>query len=156
VSALRPSRPALILGAAGMVMAGSLLFAALRSDPATTFDQRVDAVAKGLRCPVCQDLSVADSPSEVALAMRGDIARRLDAGQSAAAIRRFYVARYGPWILLSPDRRGAGWFVWLFPALAVAGGAWLVIVLVRRRPSSLEPATHLATSQALAGGGDAG
>lgn len=96
--------------------------------------QRVTAIAAELRCPVCQGLSVADSDSETARDIRTDITRRVTAGETPAEIRDAYVARYGEWILLRPERSGFTSLVWLVPPLAAAGGtAGLIIALWRWR-----------------------
>ena len=103
-----------------------------------TLPGRIDAIASNLRCPVCQNLSVADSPSELARDMRAEIGRRLQAGQSKDQIDAYFVARFGRWILLTPDTGGVGLFAWLTPVLvAVAGGlvAWAVVLRRRRRPA---------------------
>lgn len=106
------------------------LVAAARPQGPTTDADRVAAIASGLRCPVCQGLSVADSESPTARDIRNDIARRIAAGQSGDEIRSAYVARYGEWILLRPERDGLGGLVWLVPPLAAAGGtAGLTIAL---------------------------
>jgi cytochrome c-type biogenesis protein CcmH len=98
-----------------------------------TFQERVNSIAAELRCPVCQNLSVADSPSELARQMRAEIGRRLRLGQSKEQIDGFFIAKYGRWILLTPDAGGIGLFVWLAPALAIAAGAGLAWTLVVRR-----------------------
>src|SRR3990172_7084273 len=65
---------ALLLGAGG---AGT----ALAQQPATPgSEQAVHEVAAQLRCVVCQNLSVADSPSERAQQMRAIVRERLAAG----------------------------------------------------------------------------
>lgn len=84
---------------------------------------RTNRVAAGLRCPVCQGLSVKDSDSPTARDIRADIDRRLAAGQSPAQIRQAYVDRYGRWILLRPSRSGLEGLVWAVPAGAGGAGA---------------------------------
>lgn len=89
-------------------------------------EQQVRAIASRLRCPVCQNESVADSPSELAGQMRALIRTKLKEGQSPEEIVAYFVSRYGQWILLYPPRKGVGWILWsapvvvLFAALAVA------------------------------------
>lgn len=98
----------------------------------SSIDARVRAIASGLRCPVCQNLSVADSPSDLARDMRTAIRTQLEAGETPAQIRRFFVERYGEWIVFEPPARGAGVFPWIAPSLALLGGAVLVSVIARR------------------------
>jgi cytochrome c-type biogenesis protein CcmH len=96
-------------------------------------------IASELRCVVCQNLSVADSPSEMAAQMRAIVRERLAAGDSPEQVREYFVARYGEWILLSPRRRGFNLLVWGFPIVAVTVGLVAVAALLRRwtrRPSA--------------------
>jgi cytochrome c-type biogenesis protein CcmH len=97
--------------------------------PANMSD-RVRAVAVTLRCPVCQNLTVADSPSRLAQEMRATIARDLAAGRTPAEIRQGFVRAYGQWILESPPKRGIDLAAWIAPVLLVLGGlaaaAWAV------------------------------
>lgn len=97
-----------------------------------TLDEQVRAVASRLRCPVCQNESVADSPSELAVQMRALIRERLERGDSPEAITAYYVSRYGEWILLDPPRRGLGWLLWTAPAAVLAAGLVIAIRFVRR------------------------
>jgi cytochrome c-type biogenesis protein CcmH len=100
--------------------------------PASTPAERVHAIATGLRCPVCRDLSVADSPAPLAQQMRNQIAEGLAAGKSPEAIRREFVAAYGESVLLVPARRGAGLVPWVAPALLLAGGLVAAVLALRR------------------------
>lgn len=104
-----------------------------------SLDDRVREIASGLRCPVCQNLSVADSPSRLAGEMRSEIGAQLEAGRTAAQVRAFFVERYGEWVLLAPTRRGLNLLPWLVPVVGVAAGVVLWISLLRRRPRE-EPA----------------
>lgn len=97
-----------------------------------------------LRCPTCQGLSIADSPATSAAQMRALVREQLAAGQSDDAVRAFFVARYGRWILLDPPVGGPDLAVWLAPAVIVTFGA----VLVVRRARSRVPAGVARASSA--------
>jgi len=84
---------------------------------------RANRIAAGLRCPVCQGLSVKDSDSPTARDIRDDIRRRVDDGETAGEIRQAYVDRYGKWILLRPGTSGFDAVVWAVPAAALGAGA---------------------------------
>ena len=130
-------------------MVAWLLLAAARAGaqqparPVSVDEQQVYAVAAELRCVVCQNLSVADSPSEMASQMRGIVRERLAAGESPAQVRQYFVDRYGDWILLAPPRRGFTLLVWVVPYVGALLGVALVSVLVtrwtRRRPAAPPP-----------------
>jgi cytochrome c-type biogenesis protein CcmH len=127
---------ALIVGAV-VVVGLAALFASARSGRTESLADRAHEIAAGLRCPVCLNLSVADSPSRLAGEMRSEIATRLRAGQRREQIRAFFVDRYGEWILLEPPRRGLNWVPWAVPVVAlVAGVAIWMTVIRRRRPAA--------------------
>ena len=110
---------------------------------ASVSDDDVQAIASQLRCVVCQNLSVADSPSEMAHQMRDLIRERLAAGDRPDQVMAYFVQRYGEWVLLAPPARGLNLLLWLAPFGAVAGGLALVLTLTRRwrrQPGSAEPA----------------
>lgn len=104
-------------------------------------DQEVTNIGKELKCPVCQNISVADSPSELAQQMRGIIRQKLEAGESKDDIVRYMVDRYGEEILLNPPKKGFTAFVWAVPpALLALISAILVWNL--RRPRSPDEAAE--------------
>ena len=118
-----------------LLVAAALVAAATSSASAqskTVSEETVHEVAAQLRCVVCQNLSVADSPSEMAGQMRAIIRERLAAGESPDAVQAYFVQRYGEWILLSPPRRGFNLLVWLLPLVAVAAGLAIVAILIAR------------------------
>ena len=86
---------ALVRFAASLLWLGATV-SALTAQPAKPVSEEiVHEVAAQLRCVVCQNLSVADSPSEMASQMRAIIRERLAAGESPADIQRYFVDRYG-------------------------------------------------------------
>ena len=104
-------------------------------------------IASQLRCVVCQNLSVADSPSEMATQMRALVRERLAAGDSREQVIQYFVDRYGEWILLAPRREGFTLLVWIAPAVAVLAGLGIVALVLRRWtrqpatvPAPLDPA----------------
>ena len=115
--------PRILMIGAVLVLAAGVAWAA-RPQPLTAAD-RVDRIAAELRCPVCQGLSVADSPSETARSMRALVTERVAEGRTDDEIRAEFVRSYGDWILLSPPLLSPSGLVWLAPLLAIAFGAWL-------------------------------
>lgn len=104
-----------------------------RSGPPTE-DQRVGRVSSILRCPTCQGLSAAQSVAPAAAAIRDEVRRRVQAGESDGQIKGYMVSRYGQDILLQPKTEGVGLVVWALPLIGVSlavGG--LVLVLRKRR-----------------------
>jgi cytochrome c-type biogenesis protein CcmH len=89
-------------------------------------------LAAELRCPVCQGLSIGDSPSELALEMRGVIRDQLVSGKTPAEVRKYFVDKYGEWILLTPEPEGLNLIVYVLPVLAILGGIALVWHVVKR------------------------
>ena len=130
----------------GLAAAG--LMQAATPQAALPQDAQVRSVGATLRCPTCQGLSVADSPSKVAQSMRDIIGEQLAAGRSPEEVRAWFVDRYGAWILLSPPSAGLGRVVWLAPVALVAVGAGAAVVVIRRRR---QPQTEAETGASDAG-----
>lgn len=102
---------------------------------AQDLEDEARGIARDLRCPVCQGLSVADSPSQLATQMRELIRTRLEAGDSRQQILNYFVERYGESVLLSPPRTGFTAAVWITPFLGVAAAIAFVIWVIRRHPA---------------------
>ena len=117
-----------------VVLAVALFAGASRPAPPASLAQRAQALEAQLRCPSCEDVSVADSSAPAAVAIKGIVERRLAEGQSDAAIESFLVSRYGESVLLRPPGGGGTAAVWFVPLVAIAGA--LVVLggfLWRRR-----------------------
>lgn len=97
-------------------------------------------VSQSLRCPVCQGLSVADSPSESARGMKDRVRELVAAGYTDDQIRDYFVVRYGEWVLLAPPV-ATNLLVWAGPGFAVGLGlAILAATVLRWRRESEETA----------------
>lgn len=125
-----------VAAAIGVVLVAIALGAGRDAGGPRPLEDRVQEIASDLRCPVCQNLSVADSPSRLAGEMRAEIASRLRAGASADEVRGYFVERYGDWVLLEPPRRGLNLVPWLVPVVGLIAGGGIWLALVRRRPGA--------------------
>ena len=118
--------------AVGMLIAlvGVLVVLAVSPRAPGTPVERAEALAAELRCPDCQGLSVADSPTSSAREIRRQIDELIAGGATDDEVRAHFVARYGEWIRLAPSAA----LVWIVPfAVLAAGTAGLVLWLRGRR-----------------------
>ena len=117
-----------------LIAVAAVVVLALVSTPATSSTaQRVAHLETLVKCPSCQDLSVAQSTSSSALAVRHEIETLVAKGESDTQILTSIEAAYGPSILLSPSTSGLGALLWLLPSAVFVGLGVTVVVLRRRR-----------------------
>jgi len=129
----RWSAAGLVVVVAAIAAAATLGLVAFRGhQQPESRSQQVQQIAAGLHCPICKDLSVADSPAPLAQQMRQQIDEQLAAGRSPDQIRAGFVAAYGDSVLMSPPRHGLGRTAYYLPLAVVLGGALVVLLLLRR------------------------
>ena len=118
------------------VAGAAVLVATLLPGAPPSAEEQAHEIASQLRCPDCQALSVAESHTAAADAIRAEVAGQLAAGRSADQIKQHFVDRYGRWILLTPGSP----LPWLLPFGVLAAGlgalAWW---LSRRRFATSGP-----------------
>lgn len=91
-------------------------------------------VAGDLRCPTCTGLSVLDSDATFSVQIKNEVKEQLAAGKSRDEILKFFVTRYGPWILRAPPAEGVNALAWVVPISAlIVGPIAIWFVLGRRR-----------------------
>jgi cytochrome c-type biogenesis protein CcmH len=120
---------ALLCAAAAQVDPGAPRGAALSG---AALDRRTEEVGSLLRCPVCQGLSVSDSPSTMARNMKAEVREKLAAGYDQEQILAYFERSYGEFVRLQPQLRGVNWLVWLGPLGALIAGAAVVWLSMRR------------------------
>ena len=134
-SAQAPALPAAPKGApqdsgALRVQVQGTLSDAQKNDP--QLESLTKSVASQLRCPVCQGLSIQDSPSELSQQMRTVVKEQLATGKSEQQVKDYFISKYGEWILLEPQAHGFNMLVYALPALLVIGGAIFLVVIVKK------------------------
>ena len=122
-------------------------------------DRETNRIGGLLRCPVCQGLSISDSPAEMAVNMKRQVRELLARGYTEQQILRYFERSYGQFVLLQPKFEGINTLVWLLPVLALIAGAAIVFVKLRKLasepPLPVQPADdeYLAQVRELVGGG---
>jgi cytochrome c-type biogenesis protein CcmH len=101
--------------------------------------QRTHDVAALLRCPVCQGMSVADSPAEMAVNMKAQVHELLSRGYTEEQILKYFELSYGQFVLLRPKFEGVNRLVWLLPLGALLLG--IAVVFFKLRKLERQPIT---------------
>ena len=96
-----------------------------------TQQNRITHLETLVKCPSCEDLSVAQSNATSAIAVRHEITRRVHEGQSDSRILTSLEAVYGTSILLSPPTSGLGALLWVVPVLALLALLAIAVRLAR-------------------------
>lgn len=94
---------------------------------------RFQHLSAELRCPMCQNETLADSNAPIAHDLRRQVFEMIQAGKSDDEIKAFLVDRYSQFVLYKPPVEPSTWLLWFGPLVLLAIGAIVVAVQVRRR-----------------------
>ncbi|MHB1088585.1 MAG: cytochrome c-type biogenesis protein [Acidimicrobiales bacterium] len=119
------------LWALALVVLG--VFALVNTPSAPSSLSRIAHLESLVKCPPCEDLSVAQSNATSAVAVRNEIAAKVRAGESDNQILTSLEDVYGTSILLSPSTSGIGALLWLGPLLVLVVVVAIGVRLARRR-----------------------
>src|SRR5271170_2778494 len=134
-------------------IAGGKEAAPLADDP--ELEARTMQVASELRCPVCQDETIAVSQAGVSVDLKNQIREQLRQGATEAQIKQYMVQRYGDFILYNPPVKTTTWLLWFGPFLLMLTGLIVLYFILKKRNrtmalltadgrlnSSIPPAAH--------------
>jgi cytochrome c-type biogenesis protein CcmH len=110
-----------------------IVVAFLAAPSASSTQQRINHLESLVKCPACEDLSVAESNATSAIAVRHEIVLKVQQGESDTAILTSLEDSYGTSILLSPSTSGIGSLLWVLPVIIVIVGVGAYLRLVRRK-----------------------
>jgi cytochrome c-type biogenesis protein CcmH len=110
-----------------IILAGFFAGSALAQDTTPT-DNEVNAIAKQLYCPVCENTPLDVCPTEACRQWRDLIRQQLTDGWTEEQIKDYFVENYGARVLAEPPREGLNWLVYLIPPAIILAGA---VVLFR-------------------------
>jgi cytochrome c-type biogenesis protein CcmH/NrfF len=121
-------------GLMGVVLVAALAIGTFDERATASPEDRMWEIAETVKCPTCRSQSAADSDAPASQAIRAEILRRLESGESADEIRSYFASRYGEQILLTPRSSGAAGLVWILPVVGlVATAAGLTWAFLRWR-----------------------
>ena len=112
--------------------------APLSADPA--LEARVLKIAEELRCLVCQNETIAASQADLAKDLRQQIREQLTQGRTQPQILEFMSQRYGDFVLYRPPLQLSTVLLWAGPFVLLLVAAGVLLVNIRRRDPSTEPA----------------
>ncbi|ECJ2543999.1 cytochrome c-type biogenesis protein CcmH [Salmonella enterica subsp. arizonae] len=123
-----------LLGALMLLVSGSAL-ATINVMPFKdeAQEQQFRQLTEQLRCPKCQNNSIADSGSMIATDLRQKVYELIQEGKSNKEIVDYMVARYGNFVTYDPPLTPLTILLWVLPAAAVGAGGWIIFARSRRR-----------------------
>ena len=106
----------------------------------TPEEARLRTLQEKLRCLVCQNQTLADSPAGLADDLRRELREQMKTGRSDDEILNFMVARYGDFVLYEPPFKATTALLWVGP-FVLLGLALVAMAMMawRRRNSIAEP-----------------
>jgi cytochrome c-type biogenesis protein CcmH len=135
-----------------ILVLSTLTVATVSAQGSTPTDDDVNAIAKQLFCPVCENTPLDVCPTQACKEWREEIRSMLAEGKSEAEIKQYFVDYYGARVLAEPPRTGFNWLVYVVPPIVIVAG---VFVLFRALRAWTQPSTAEAVpAPPSQGGGD--
>ena len=82
-------------------------------------EQQFRQLTEELRCPKCQNNSIADSNSMIATDLRQKVYELMQEGKSKKEIVDYMVARYGNFVTYDPPLTPLTMLLWVLPVVAI-------------------------------------
>ena len=102
----------------------------------TEQEQQFKELGSLLRCPKCQNNTIADSNAELAIDLRNKVYQMTKEGQSKHDIIDYMTARYGNFVTYNPPFTIATSILWLGPLSVIIIGFGFIFLRSRRDKSS--------------------
>lgn len=117
---------------------------ALAQQP-TPSDDEVNAIAKQLFCPVCENTPLDVCPTQACAQWRELIREKLAEGWDEEEIKNYFIEQYGARVVGVPPAQGLNWLIYLIPPVAVVAGAFVLYKAFRSGKQPVEqPAAEAA------------
>ncbi len=111
---------------------------------------RLKKLETELRCLVCQNQTLAESPAGLAGDLRREVRLLADQKKTDSEIKEHLRARYGDFVLYRPPVDGKTYLLWFGPFCLLIGGGIVLWMMGRRRKANALPAAAPVSSEVLA------
>jgi cytochrome c-type biogenesis protein CcmH len=112
--------------ALALALCVTIVAVAQDSTPRPITDDQVNAVARGLYCPVCENIPLDVCPTQACAQWRELIRLKLAQGWTDTQIKQYFVDQYGDRVLATPPARGLNWLVYIIPPVAILAGVYVL------------------------------
>jgi cytochrome c-type biogenesis protein CcmH len=113
-------------------------------------DDQVNAIAKQLYCPVCENIPLDVCPTQACAQWRELIREKLAAGWSEKQIEDYFVEQYGARVLGVPPAQGVNWLVYVVPPVVILVGVFILFKAFRAwRPSLTQTAASPSQARVI-------
>jgi cytochrome c-type biogenesis protein CcmH len=130
---------AMILALMGIVQ---LAWPVSAQQPAPS-DNQVNALAKEMYCPVCENTPLDVCPTQACAQWRDLIRQKIALGWNDQQIKDYFVAQYGDRVLAEPPTRGLNWLIYVLPPLFIAIAVYILYRILRRMKQQVVSVTHV-------------
>ncbi len=113
------------------ILALLILPSAVAAQGGEPTDDEVNAIAKQLYCPVCENVPLDVCPTQACEQWREIIRQKLTEGWTEDQIIQYFVDQYGARVLATPPARGLNWLVYILPPLAFILGVYVLYRAIR-------------------------
>jgi cytochrome c-type biogenesis protein CcmH len=145
-----------LLSVAAVLMLGLITVKLASAQQPTPSDDQVNAIAKQLYCPVCENIPLDVCGTTACAQWRELIRQKLADGWSEQQIKDYFVQQYGARVLGTPPAKGINWLVYIVPPLIFILGVYVLFRAFRswKRPADQAPTTLPASPAAGEGPGN--
>jgi cytochrome c-type biogenesis protein CcmH len=116
---------------------GFLVVSVVSAQQPTPSDDQVNAIAKQLYCPVCENIPLDVCGTAACAQWRELIRQKLAEGMTEQQIKDYFVQQYGARVLGTPPAKGINWLVYVIPPLVIIAGLYILFRAFRswQRPA---------------------
>lgn len=94
-------------------------------------DDEVNAIAKQLYCPVCENIPLDVCPTQACAEWRELIRLKLSEGWNEEEIKVYFAEQYGDRVLATPPPRGFNLLIFIIPGVGILAGIVLLVIALK-------------------------